>query len=939
MDSLKRITQLQRTGELREALRIADRQWRTTPQARAQLAPVLGQLLLETGESPAAALAVLSRAAELAPGPEREADIIRCLLTVNRPDLSQQRLLSALQNYACQPDDELAIAARLVIAHPAVPMSGWMALTPQLEAYVEFSVNAGKAHFEMYAADGSILAQQAARKRSGWLTGTLQIPQVDQAQFIRLTANGQPLLGGDRILPLDFRLKAFSTAHERHIEGSARLDWSAETKLELELRDENGQCRHIRTRQGRFRFDAERAKFGQQIKISVKLPDGRISELADSPLLFKPAISKNLRALSPRKTSANAAARTRKLPVDIIIPVYLGIEETLACIESVRRTVSKTTSILVIDDASPDPALSAALDVLAEAGDITLLRNPVNLGFAATINRAMTVHPTHDAVLVNADVVVFGEWLSRLRSAAYRGDDIATVTPFSDDDSVTSYSEQSPENANINLAAELNDYAARAHRGKSVELPVGVGFCMYIRRAAWQEVGAFDADTFGKGYGEESDWCMRARKRGWQHRLAADVLVHHAGGRSFEARRTALLARAQRLLNLRHPGYDRGVERFLKANQLHALRRSFDTHRLCSQTRPVVLMVTLALGGGVDRYVVERRQILKDQGKLPLVLRPDIMDPDSCMLWNLDPHLSHLQFRIPEEHQQLKSLLASLPIESVEIHHFLGLDPRLVSTALAFGTSYDVYLHDYSWICPRITLTNETGRYCGEPDLAACIRCIKRNGSDLTEDIAVDALRRRSNRWLAGATHIYAPSRDTAQRYARYFPKLKFTVAPLEADITASAMPVRSNRKPVRVALLGAIGEHKGYQVLLDCARDANKRGLDLEFLIIGYSHNDAQLTKTAKVFITGRYGDGEVPGFLAREQPHIIWLPSVWPETWCYTLTHALRSGLPIVVFDIGAMAERLRDVGSGELLPLGMPAKQINMRLMAIAAEQKKL
>ena len=54
------------------------------------------------------------------------------------------------------------------------------------------------------------------------------------------------------------------------------------------------------------------------------------------------------------------------------------------------------------------------------------------------------------------------------------------------------------------------------------------------------EADGLDAVTFGKGYGEENDLCMRARARGWRHVLAADVYVHHVGGRSFGRRARAL---------------------------------------------------------------------------------------------------------------------------------------------------------------------------------------------------------------------------------------------------------------------------------------------------------------------------------------------------------------------------------------------------------------
>jgi hypothetical protein len=136
----------------------------------------------------------------------------------------------------------------------------------------------------------------------------------------------------------------------------------------------------------------------------------------------------------------------------------------------------------------------------------------------------------------------------------------------------------------------------------------------------------------------------------------------------------------------------------------------------------------------------------------------------------------------------------------------------------------------------------------------------------------------------------------------------------------------------VRVALIGAIGEHKGYRILLACARDARARRLPIEFVVIGYTENDAPLLATGKVFITGRYSDAEAPHLLQREEPDVAWLPSVWPETWCYTLDYALEAGLPILAFDLGAIAERLRAAGAGTLVPLGLKPGQINDRLLQL-------
>ncbi|SEP92356.1 Glycosyltransferase, GT2 family [Solimonas aquatica] len=932
--SLRRIRRLAQRGDLAAALRLTDRAWRTMPEQQAALAPILGRLLLQQGSEPVAALQLLMRAAELRPSLEAETELIAALIATEHLEAALQRLGQALLNHACGPDGRLAQLARQLMQKMPAAIAGWVALDADFSLYAEVGPALQAPKFELLAADGAVLQSRQAlsKKTHQGARARFQVAKPAQAQFLRVLAAGRPLLGGERVLPLNPRLEASCSARGRDLTISARLGWAADQEVELEIGDEHGRIHRQRTRKAQLRLDAERLRLGSRLTIKALLPDGRAVELADSPLLFKPALLASLKALRASLPPPAARKRAgRPLPVDVVIPVYQGRAETLACIESVLRTAADfAASILVVDDASPDPALSADLDALAAAGRIRLLRNERNLGFSATINRALAEHPEHDAVLVNADALVFGDWLQRLQAAAYRAPNIASVTPFADDDSVARY----VQGGDAALSAQLDAYAREAHRGCSVELPVGVGFCLYLRRAAWREVGELDAATFGKGYGEESDWCMRARQLGWQHRLAADVFVHHAGGASFGARRLALLQRAHRLMALRHPGYHRQVQAFLKQDSLREFRRSFDRHRLLAQRQPVVLMVMLGLTGGVDRYVGERCRQLQAQGKFPLLLRPVKFGPEACMLWSFAPRLGQLYFGMPGELAALRQLLQQLPIESVELHHFLGLDARLVQTALQLGVPYDAYLHDYSWICPRVTLMNETGRYCGEPDLAGCERCVQRNGSDLMEEIGVAALRRRSLRWLSGARRVIAPSHDVAQRFARYAPKLAITVEPLERRIAIPPPPVRQRRGTTRVAILGAIGQHKGYHVLLACARDAARRRLDLEFVLIGFSVKDAPLLQTGKVFVTGKYHDGEVPGLLRREQPDLIWLPSVWPETWCYTLSHAMASGLPVVAFDIGAMAERLREHETGELLPLQARPLEINDRLIEIAA-----
>ena len=68
-----------------------------------------------------------------------------------------------------------------------------------------------------------------------------------------------------------------------------------------------------------------------------------------------------------------------------------------------------------------------------------------------------------------------------------------------------------------------------------MEIPTGIGFCLYLRHDAVQATGLLRADIFAQGYGEENDWCLRARQAGFTHRAATGAYVAHIGGVSFGA--------------------------------------------------------------------------------------------------------------------------------------------------------------------------------------------------------------------------------------------------------------------------------------------------------------------------------------------------------------------------------------------------------------------
>jgi len=646
--------------------------------------------------------------------------------------------------------------------------------------------------------------------------------------------------------------------------------------------------------------------------------------------------------------------------VAVVVPVYRGLEMTRRCLDAVLATVAEGSVVVAVDDATPEPALAALLDELLAGGRIRLLRHTANRGFPASANAglrlAARLAPGADLVLLNSDTLVTPGWIDGLRAAVHAAGDIGTATPLSNDATILSYPDATRANPVPQGVAlvRLARLAARANAGVAVDLPTAVGFCMYIRRECLAATGVFREDLFAQGYGEENDFCIRAGHLGWRHVGVPGVYVAHAGGQSFGAATSPLVARNLAVLERLHPGYGAVIAAFLAADPLAAARRRLDVSRWAAGRRKggAAILVSHDSGGGVERVVRERCAALRSTGRRAIVLRP-VADrlragPQGGQAYRgglvrVDDGEGaahpNLVFAIPGELDALARLLRADRPDVLEVHHLLGHDHAVLRLAGLLGIAEEVHLHDYAWFCPRVTLLGAERRYCGEPDdPRVCDACVADAGRAIEEDISTAALRARSSRDLGRARRVVAPSADSAARMRRHFPGLAPVVLALEDDAASvavgQALPPRAVTPGARrrVAVIGGIGAEKGFDVVLAAARDAALRNLPLEFVLVGHSTDDRRLLDTGRVAVTGGYREGEGEMLVRAQLPHLAWLPSIWPETWCFTLGVAWRAGLRVAVFDIGAQAERVRATGQGWVLPLGLPAAAINNALLAM-------
>jgi GT2 family glycosyltransferase len=643
--------------------------------------------------------------------------------------------------------------------------------------------------------------------------------------------------------------------------------------------------------------------------------------------------------LSQFRTPAAAVSDT----VDVVIPVYGGHDETVACIESVIRAANKTRrEILVVDDHGPDPNLRAALRAFEQAGAVTLVVNPANLGFPGAANAGMALHPDRDVILLNSDTLVPNGWIDRLRAAAYGAGNVGSVTPLSNRATICSYPEINRDN---DLPGDiawqgLDELCAEVNDGKIVEIPTAVGFCAYLRRAMLREVGLLNTDRWQKGYGEENELCILAAARGWKHVLAPNLFVVHHGAVSFgvEGRR-ALLESNLGTLNRLYPDYIPRVVEFLRQDPVAAARRAIDWARLRELSPRFMLHVSHQNGGGTNVYVEDMVRRLAATGEEALILEANADNRGFATIRNLTLGTRSI-YRLPGDADALVADLRNCGIWHVHFHQVMG-GARWAMLPTQLGCAYDVTVHDYTFFCPRIDLIDEAGRYCGEPAVEVCERCVTLNGAhpDLRgayhdRGESIGGWLGLHHRLLRGARRVFTPSTDTAVRMERHMPGVAYEARhhPERQRQTAIRRPASTSL--ARVAVIGAIGTNKGSELLVACARDALKLGLPLQFRLFGYAADDAALRRLANVQVTGEYRRADLPRLVAEFPCDVALFLGIWPETYCYALSDAYSVGLYPIALNFGAVGERITASEVGALLPSGSSPAEINAAILAEVA-----
>jgi O-antigen biosynthesis protein len=687
-------------------------------------------------------------------------------------------------------------------------------------------------------------------------------------------------------------------------------------------------------------------------KESESLP---ISDFYQSSSPALPAIDKEKAALFD--TLALLTAGT-----SIIIPVFNSHAETAKCLESVYLNTSPHIRVIVIDDFSDDRETIEVLSQARSAFNFHVYRNSTNLGFAGSVNLGIKLAESEDVVILNSDTIVSPGWMTGLKLRAYSAKENGTVTAVSNSAGPFSLKSNLCDGIVeikdvVRIQRLLNNPCSPFLKQNAICLPTGHGFCMYIKRSMLEATGELDQQAFPHGYGEENDLCLRASMQGFTHRLDTQTFVYHKNAASFGERKKSLVSQGRKIIDTRYPYYKKQITSCFEGEEFKQAIRSAES-RLSQQTTATVhqppvpfLFLASTKTGGTPQTNLDLMKELKTFFNIQpycFYCREDKIEISTIggngeEVFGAPIHLSE-KVVLPSHNSAeyirvFAYILDLLRIRLVHIRH-LGWHSSLVSRICrSAGIPCIFSLHDFYTICPNVKLIDVDKNYCkgvcshGNED---CKVELWTSYPGRLRGEGVIEWRSTMNEVLLHCDSLITTSASTRALIENIYPTASSS-RPFyiiehgrERNKTESKSTDAGNTTlPIKVLVPGNITEAKGGLIIKQLVNDPEIDFVD--FHVLGKVQRSLALHPAPNLVLHGEYRREDFNDRVTHIKPDVGLVFSIWPETYCHTLSELWMAGIPVIGSDLGAVGERLRLHRFGWAVPADYQSLKQHLRALA--------
>lgn len=637
---------------------------------------------------------------------------------------------------------------------------------------------------------------------------------------------------------------------------------------------------------------------------------------------------------------------------DIIIPIYNAYDCLKPCIESVLdNTDMEQNRLILIDDKSTDARVLPLLEKYENGKNIILLKNKDNKGFVGTVNVGMR-YSKNDVLLLNSDTEVTKNWLNKMQTCAYSNKMVATVTPLSNNATLASVplmfvKNEIPKGFTLQ---EMADIVEKASTKDYPELPTGHGFCLYIKRSVLKEIGLFDEIAFKKGYGEENDFCFRCLDKGYRNLLCDDTYIYHKESQSFSETKYELMKNGENILNNRYPEFKSKLQTWCNQRPLDYIGAKIGFEIGKKNLHPNILYIVHDFEnfstnkGGTTLHCWDIIKNLRNKYNFHVLSYSAGIYKITSIYENSEfeykvgtiNNFNKFTFYNNQYKRMVQKIIDSYSIQMIHIHHMQFHYFDLIDIIKENKIPTYLSLHDCYCVCPLIMKMYNYKEYCGIPTIQECCSCLK-EARNIKQNIICD-WRNNYRELFKVCKKIIVPHESAKEEILKTYKSIENLIViehGEDVEKEYSKLSIEGD-KEVNIAFVGAIGIHKGRNILVDLVENEKKLG-KIKIHLFGVIDNYNR--KNTKHYINhGLYKREELNTLLKENNIKLVCLFSVCPETFSYTLTETVAAGIPVLGINLGAIGSRIKQNKLGWTIKYNSTTKEYIEKIKSIVANPKE-
>lgn len=336
----------------------------------------------------------------------------------------------------------------------------------------------------------------------------------------------------------------------------------------------------------------------------------------------------------------------------------------------------------------------------------------------------------------------------------------------------------------------------------------------------------------------------------------------------------------------------------------------------------IILYINHSLGGGADLYVKEKMQAKLKEGEN--VYSITYIPPTHQYILKNEKKSESYFF------DDVKVLLYLVSFKAKEFYfnEFVSypsiLDLLHIFRKIKQSNKYIKFtylVHDFFCICPRLNLLNEKGEFCNLPQNIICDACLSKSYFDQTSKIEI--WRNEWKLFLECNDEIICFSDNTSRYIVSLYDCCSHKIKVVPHKVMELGEVNFEKDNITTIGLLGELCFHKGSGVV-NSLIDFIKLNYIEDYRIVCIGN--AEGIENDNVFIsTGRYNREDIPKYVEEFKIDVFFIPSIWPETFSYTVSEIISMNIPLVSFDLGAQGDKAKNYKYGKTIPLDSSIEKV--------------